>query len=71
LPRNTGERTYQGKRKSGCAVETQRVPSGAESPTGDEDVNVGVISQVLRPGVEDDEDGGAGTEMPGIGGGGE
>ena len=47
------------------------MPSGAESPTGDEDVNVGVISQVLRPGVEDDEDGGAGTEMPGIGGGGE
>jgi len=48
----------------------RRDPAGAverEAPTGDEDLDVRVIPQVLRPRMQDGEDRGAGAELLGIG----
>ena len=48
----------------------RRDPAGAverEAPTGNEDMDVRVIPQVLRPRMQDGEDRGAGAEMLGIG----
>lgn len=41
---------------------------GAETPSGDQEVNVGVVNELAGPGVEDAQEAELGAEQPGLGG---
>ena len=71
LAAKDGREDVAGEEEVGTSGRDPARAVGRESPTGDEDVDVGVIAQVLRPGVQDGEDRGAGAEVLGIGGEGE
>ena len=67
FPRKTRREDVAGEEEVGAWRRDPARAVGRESPTGDEDVDVRVIPQVLRPGMQDGEDRGAGAEMLGIG----
>ena len=67
LPRKTRLRTRTGRKKPGRQA-TQREPSGDEPAARDDAVDVGVVLEVLAPGVEDGQEADLGPEVLGVGG---
>ena len=67
MPRKTRLSTRTGRKKPGRQA-TQREPSGDEPAAGDDAVDVGVVLEVLPPGVQDGQEADLGPEVLRVGG---